>query len=101
MLLLNMGGYIMSLPEHYRDDIIDRIDWHSHAVMFGMGLISSRLRGNAKYFATVSGKRRIGEIIKANHKTMWMKFMLGAKTYFIIKRHIEKHDVRRWHNDRS
>lgn len=43
-------------------------------------------------FFTVSGKRRLGVPVKINNKTMWIKVMKGAKTYFIIKRHFVKHN---------
>jgi hypothetical protein len=45
-------------------------------------------------FVDVSnGKRRIGQVDAINHKTTWVKIMIGAKTSIIIKRHNKKHNV--------
>ncbi|MHA2039660.1 MAG: hypothetical protein ACW98X_24855 [Promethearchaeota archaeon] len=47
-----------------------------------------------KAFFNISGTRRMGRVLKVNNKTMWVKVMIGAKSYIHIKRHIEKHKVR-------
>ena len=43
-----------------------------------------------KAFVNVSNKRRLGEVVKVNDKTIHIKIMKGAKTNFVIKRHIKK-----------
>lgn len=45
-------------------------------------------------FFTVGGVRRMGVPVKINSKTMWIKVMKGAKDYFIIKRHMTKHNFK-------
>ena len=45
------------------------------------------------YF-TISGKRRMGVPVKINCKTMWIKVMIGAKSYIIIKRHLVKNNFK-------
>jgi hypothetical protein len=46
-----------------------------------------------KCFVDLAGKRRIGTIVKSNIKTVWVKIMIGARTYIIIKRHRIKNKV--------
>lgn len=46
-----------------------------------------------KAFFNLSGGRRMGRIVKRNDKTVWVKVMFGAKTFSVIKRHIDKHKV--------
>ena len=53
-------------------------------------LIRSR---DALVFVDLSGGRRIGLVTEINHKTTWVKIMMGAKTYIIIRRHNKKHNV--------
>lgn len=42
----------------------------------------------------LSGKRRVGHLLKVNNKTIWVKVMRGAKTYDIIKRKIDRDNCR-------
>ena len=41
----------------------------------------------------VAGKRRVGEVIGYNQKTVWVRIMKGAKSYFTIERHNRNHNV--------
>lgn len=45
------------------------------------------------YFDT-SKSRRLGKVTKRNTHTVWVKMMIGAKSHVVIKRHINKHNVR-------
>jgi len=47
-----------------------------------------------KAMVNVSNTQRLGKVVKLNDKTVWVKIMEGAKTSFVIKRHIIKHNVR-------
>jgi hypothetical protein len=45
-------------------------------------------------FVDLSGTRRLGQVIRINTRTTWVKVMHGAKTYSYIKRHNIKHNVK-------
>ena len=47
-----------------------------------------------KAYTDISGIRRLGKVTKKNKATCYLKIMIGAKTSFIVKRHIIKHNVR-------
>jgi len=49
--------------------------------------------GKWKLFINVGGVPRIGQLVKANSKTVWVRIMKGAKTNFVIKRHVKKHNL--------
>lgn len=49
--------------------------------------------GKWKIFIKVGGLDRIGQLVKANRHTVWVKVMKGAKTSFTIKRHVKKHGL--------
>jgi hypothetical protein len=57
------------------------------------GLMNGK-RITYKAFFTVGGVRRMGVPVKINSKTMWIKVMKGVKDYFIIKRHMKKHNFK-------
>lgn len=42
---------------------------------------------------TMGGIRRIGTVVKDNCRTCWVRIMMGATEYIIIKRHKKKHKV--------
>ena len=42
---------------------------------------------------SLSGKRRVGEVIDINFYTTLVKILQGAKSYIIIKRHNRNHNV--------
>lgn len=46
-----------------------------------------------KVFVDLSGTRRLGQAVRINTHTLWVKIMRGARTYDYIKRHIRKHNV--------
>ena len=46
-----------------------------------------------KVFCDLSGKRRLGTVITNNHHTIWVRVMMGAKSYIDIERHKVKHNV--------
>jgi hypothetical protein len=48
-------------------------------------------------FIDLGNIRRLGVIVKANPYTVWVKIMIGAKKYIIIKRHKIKHHVGGYH----
>jgi len=48
----------------------------------------------SKAYVNLSDTRRLGKVIKMNDKTVWVSIMDGASTSFIVKRHIDKHNVR-------
>jgi hypothetical protein len=52
------------------------------------------IKATVKVFCDLSGSRRLGLVVKANTKTVWLKVMNGAKTYDYIKRHEVKHHVK-------
>lgn len=41
----------------------------------------------------IDGHRRVGHIVKANSKTVWVSVVFGCRTRKIIKRHKVKHNV--------
>jgi hypothetical protein len=43
-------------------------------------------------FCDLADVRRMGKILKLNDHTVWVKIMKGAKSAFVIKRHIKKHN---------
>jgi hypothetical protein len=47
----------------------------------------------SKTFFDLSGKRRMGEVLRGNKKTIWVKVKIGCKSAIIIKRHRIKHHV--------
>jgi hypothetical protein len=47
----------------------------------------------SKTFFDLSGKRRSGDVIRVNRKTIWVKVKIGCKSSIIIKRHRVKHNV--------
>ena len=47
-----------------------------------------------KLIVDLAGKRRVGQVVKQNHLTVWVKVMKGAKSYDIIKRHRMKHNTK-------
>ena len=44
-------------------------------------------------FVTLSGKRRIGKVVRFNFKTTWVKVMIGARSSIIIKRKNNRDNV--------
>ena len=44
-------------------------------------------------FVDLSGVRRIGEVVKINSMTTWVKVRSGAQSFDYIQRHNEKHHV--------
>jgi hypothetical protein len=40
-----------------------------------------------------AGGRRVGTVVKSNPMSVWVKLMIGAKSYKIIKRHVKKHNI--------
>ena len=44
-------------------------------------------------FVDLSGVRRIGEVVKVNTATTWVKVRSGAQTFDYIQRHNTKHHV--------
>ena len=44
-------------------------------------------------FTDLSGKRRIGRVIKINNWTTWVKILIGAKAAIVIKRNNKKHHL--------
>jgi len=47
-----------------------------------------------KVSCTLRGKYRTGKVLRWNHKTTWVRIMIGAKTYIDIKRSNNRHHVR-------
>jgi hypothetical protein len=43
-------------------------------------------------FCDLTDGRRMGSIVRLNDHTVWVKILLGAQTFFVIKRHIKKHN---------
>jgi hypothetical protein len=58
-----------------------------------LGLRTMMSRYKMWVFVDVQGKRRVGELIGINSKTVWVRVMHGAKSYFTISRHYKKHNV--------
>jgi hypothetical protein len=54
----------------------------------GRILIMNRLT----VFCDLAGGRRMGKIVKLNDYTVRVKIMKGARTFFVTKRHIKKHN---------
>ena len=52
------------------------------------------LRNRVFIHCTLSGKRRVGEVVAINFKTTWVKIVQGAKGYITVKRHNLKHNVK-------
>ena len=50
-------------------------------------------KGQWFLFINVGGVPRIGKLVKINIKTVWVRVMKGAKTNYVIKRHVKKHDL--------
>lgn len=50
--------------------------------------------GNIIVYCNVSGVRRRCTLCIDNTYTCWVKVMIGAKSFIIIKRHKLKHNVR-------
>ena len=38
--------------------------------------------------------RRRGVVVKVNNKTLWVRLVLGCNTHLLIKRHIDKHNIK-------
>jgi hypothetical protein len=56
------------------------------------------IKVTTKVFCDLSGKRRLGYLVKVNKKTVWLLIKRGAKTYDYIKRHEVKHNVKIYFN---
>ena len=54
-----------------------------------------------KVFFRLSDKRRLGYVLKANSKTIWAKVMIGARNSIVIKRHIFKHNAKRYFTENN
>lgn len=50
-------------------------------------------RNQVLVFVDLAGKRRIGLVTEVNLHTTWVKIMMGAKSYILIKRHNKKHNI--------
>jgi len=58
---------------------------------------STHFRFSPPVTVDFGGCRRLGKVMKYNHHTLWVKIMLGASTYTIVKRHKKKHNCAwRW-----
>lgn len=55
---------------------------------------SELILNNTYVFCTVSGKRRIGQVIGYNMKTTWVRIMSGAKKYFVSCRKNKRDNVK-------
>jgi hypothetical protein len=44
-------------------------------------------------YVDLSSGRRLGHIKKYNVHTIWVRIMMGAKTFITVKRHKIKHNV--------
>jgi hypothetical protein len=82
-------------PENFRYPKVDAIKWDLPNVYDVNEWFTWAIKYN-KMYCDVGGVRRLGYCTKLNDKTVWMKIMKGARTSFTIKRHIVKHNVRRY-----
>lgn len=48
---------------------------------------------NLQAFVNLGTGRRLGHVVQYNWYTIWVKIMMGAKTFIVVKRHKIKHNV--------